>query len=105
MMRRERLLINNWAVAIIIIGNNDQESIVELAKKMDCTYSSLACTTKELERRGIIIRNKDGRRMSLRLSDKGREIFNSLLVIARKTNVMNYQGLVINECGVVAKER
>jgi DNA-binding MarR family transcriptional regulator len=101
---KERIVINNWMVALLIIGNHEQESIMELSKKMDCTYSSLQHSTKELERRSIIIREKMGRRVTLRLTEKGKEIYESIRTIAKKTNIRNYQGWVIDEWGNIAKE-
>jgi len=102
--KKERLIINNWAVALLVIGNHETESIVSLAKRMDCTYSSLASTTMELERRNILRRERQGRMVGLTLTDKGREIYEALRTIAQRTNLKNYQGWVINEWGIVAKQ-
>lgn len=99
--KKQRLLINNWAVALIVIGQEkNPPSIVGLGKIIDCTYSSLAGTTHELERRGLINRTKQGRRITLELTAKGRKIYEALNTIIETTNIENYAGVNITTWGL-----
>lgn len=94
------LVFNNWALMIVVVGRQENKprlSITDIGKKMDCTYSNLASMTYELEKRGLIKREKKGRRVIISLEEKGRTIYESLEKIIEITSIKNYQGIVIDK--------
>lgn len=100
--REERVVINNWAVVILQIGQprDRPPSVIELTKELDCTYSSLTTTTQELANRGLITRKKLGRVIVLELTTKGEEMKEAITTMARLTTIRNYSGRTITASGI-----
>lgn len=91
------LVFNNWVLAMVIVGRYQPLSVTTLSKRLDCTYSSLATTTKELESKGLLNRKKTGRIISLTLTNKGTTVYRAIETIIEHLPVTNYQGVEINK--------
>ena len=60
-----------WMKLIIVI---EDDCLSRLSYKMDVTYSHLTIIVNEFEKRGWIIRSKDGRRVTNTLTKKGHAV-------------------------------
>lgn len=98
------LVFNNWVLAVVVVGRYQPLSVTELSKRLDCTYSSLATTTKELESKGLLNREKTGRMIALTLTTKGIIVYESIETIIENLPVTNYQGLEINRWRIQNKD-
>ena len=69
---------------IITINDKDHKTAYNISKAAGSSYSYIYYVLKELEKLNMVIMQKKGRRLDIKLTDKGLEVVNYL----RKVNTL-----------------
>ena len=63
---------------VTLLNANTEHYASSLAKVVDCTYSHIVKILNEMQKAGLIVFRKQGRLKVLNLTDKGREVAQSI---------------------------
>ena len=81
------LSIPKFFIIIYYIGIENNLKMVSIYKKMSITYAHLCKLIKVMEKKGWVKIIKHGRTLEVRLTDKGKKIFNSVMSFFKATGL------------------
>mgnify|MGYP006290759713 CR=1 FL=1 len=73
-----------------LLAHVEDNNLSRLSFKLDCTYSHLTKLVKEFDEKGWITREKVGRTIANRLTDKGKKVQNDTIKILNEIGGLSY---------------